>query len=51
MGVLTLIGAIAAPKNDEKGLYQFAIVWSNPQKYQKCGVSTVLLIPISRLLG
>ena len=45
MGVRALTGTVADPKNDEKGLRRFGIVWSHLLQQQKYGVRMVLLIP------
>ena len=50
LGVISLTGTIAAPKNDEKGLRQFGKVWWNLLWYQKVGVQPMFLIPLSCIL-
>ena len=49
-GALSLTYTIDAPQNDEKCLHRFGTVWLHLWKYQKGGVSPVLLIPLSCLL-
>ena len=49
MGVLSLIGTVSVPQNDEKCLHWFGIVWSNIPKYQKGGEWLVFIITHSCL--